>query len=180
MAQLAAEPGMKEPFTDYGIVENSGEWSGLPSEEARRKMAAYAERAGFGKAAITFRIKDWGISRQRYWGTPIPVIHCPKCGVVPVPEDQLPVVLPDRIEITGTGRSPLENVPEFVNVTCPQCGGPARRETDTMDTFIDSLLVFLPLLRSAQRPACRSIRRRSRTGSRSISTSAAWSTPSCT
>jgi leucyl-tRNA synthetase len=140
--ELAAEPGMTAPFTDYGIVENSGEWSGLPSEEARRKMAAYAEQKGFGKAAVTYRIKDWGISRQRYWGTPIPVIHCDKCGVVPVPEDQLPVILPDRIEITGAGRSPLENVPEFVNVACPQCGGPAKRETDTMDTFIDSSWYF--------------------------------------
>ncbi|HLH20671.1 MAG TPA: leucine--tRNA ligase [Bryobacteraceae bacterium] len=139
---LAVEPGMKEAFTEYGIVENSGPWSGLASEEARRRMAAYAEEHGFGKAAITFRIKDWGISRQRYWGTPIPVIHCAKCGVVPVPEDQLPVVLPDRVEITGTGRSPLENVPEFVNVACPKCGGAARRETDTMDTFIDSSWYF--------------------------------------
>jgi leucyl-tRNA synthetase len=105
-------------------------------------MSAHAEAQGFGKAAITYRLKDWGISRQRYWGTPIPVIHCPKCGVVPVPENQLPVILPDRIEITGTGRSPLENVPEFVNVPCPVCGVPARRETDTMDTFIDSSWYF--------------------------------------
>jgi leucyl-tRNA synthetase len=140
--EIAVEPGMTAPFTDYGIVENSGQWSGLTSEEARRRMAAYAEEHGFGKPAITYRIKDWGISRQRYWGTPIPVIHCPKCGVVPVPEEQLPVILPDRIAITGAGRSPLENVPEFVNVTCPTCGGAARRETDTMDTFIDSSWYF--------------------------------------
>ncbi len=140
--ELAVEPGMTAAFPDYGIVENSGQWSGLSSEEARRRMAAYAEEHGFGNPAITYRIKDWGISRQRYWGTPIPVIHCPKCGVVPVPEDQLPVILPDRIEITGTGRSPLENVPEFVNVTCPVCGGAAKRETDTMDTFIDSSWYF--------------------------------------
>ncbi|MDR3698584.1 MAG: leucine--tRNA ligase [Candidatus Sulfopaludibacter sp.] len=140
--ELAVEPGMLEPYEEYGVVENSGPWSGLTSEEARRKMAAFAEEHGFGKAAVTFRIKDWGISRQRYWGTPIPVIHCPNCGVVPVPESQLPVVLPDRIEITGTGRSPLENVPEFVNVACPTCGGAARRETDTMDTFIDSSWYF--------------------------------------
>ena len=139
---LAVEPGMKEAFGEYGIVENSGPWSGLASEDARRRMAAFAEEVGFGKAAITYRIKDWGISRQRYWGTPIPVIHCPACGVVPVPYDQLPVVLPERIEITGTGRSPLEHVPEFVNVTCPKCGGTARRETDTMDTFIDSSWYF--------------------------------------
>src|SRR6478609_4302850 len=105
-------------------------------------MASYAEQKGFGKAAITFRIKDWGISRQRYWGTPIPVIHCPKCGVVPVPEGQLPVVLPAGVKIGGTGRSPLEEVPEFVNVSCPKCGGAARRETDTMDTFVDSSWYF--------------------------------------
>jgi leucyl-tRNA synthetase len=139
---LAVEPGMAAAFTDHGVVEDSGPWSGLPSEEARGKMAAHAEANGFGKAAITYRIKDWGISRQRYWGTPIPMIHCPACGVVPVPEDQLPVVLPDRIEITGAGRSPLENVPEFVNVKCPKCGAAARRETDTMDTFIDSSWYF--------------------------------------
>jgi leucyl-tRNA synthetase len=139
---LAIEPGMKEPYCEYGIVENSGEWSGLPSEEARNRMAAFAEQRGFGKAAITYRIKDWGISRQRYWGTPIPVIHCTACGVVPVPENQLPVVLPANVEITGTGRSPLEGVPEFVNVKCPKCAGAARRETDTMDTFIDSSWYF--------------------------------------
>jgi leucyl-tRNA synthetase len=139
---LAVEPGMTQAFVEDGVVENSGEWSGLASEEARRRMSAHAERYGFGKAAVTYRIKDWGISRQRYWGTPIPVIHCPACGVVPVPESQLPVLLPDRIEITGAGRSPLENVPEFVNVACPKCGGAARRETDTMDTFIDSSWYF--------------------------------------
>ncbi|HLK62706.1 MAG TPA: leucine--tRNA ligase [Bryobacteraceae bacterium] len=132
----------KPAFTDDGVLENSGPWSDLGSEEARAKMSAYAQEKGFGKAAITYRIKDWGISRQRYWGTPIPVIHCPSCGVVPVPEDQLPVVLPERIEITGSGRSPLENVPEFVNVKCPHCGEPAKRETDTMDTFMDSSWYF--------------------------------------
>jgi len=141
-ADLGVEPGLTQAFTGDGIVENSGPWSGLASAEARRQMAGYAAQRGFGKAAVTFRIKDWGISRQRYWGTPIPVIHCPQCGIVPVPEDQLPVVLPDRIAITGTGRSPLENVAEFVNVTCPRCGGAARRETDTMDTFIDSSWYF--------------------------------------
>ena len=132
----------KLPYTEYGIVENTGEWSGLTSEEARRRMTALAEEKGFGKGAITYRLKDWGISRQRYWGTPIPMIHCPACGLVPVPEEDLPVVLPERIEITGTGRSPLENVPSFVNVTCSKCGAAARRETDTMDTFIDSSWYF--------------------------------------
>ena len=130
------------PFMDDGTLFNSGEWSGLTSQEARTKMAAFAETVGCGKAAITYRIKDWGISRQRYWGTPIPVIHCPNCGIVPVPEDQLPVLLPENVKITGEGRSPLENDPDFVNVTCPKCGGPALRETDTMDTFIDSSWYF--------------------------------------
>ena len=139
---LAVEPGMTAAFTDYGVVENSGRWSGLASEEARRQMAGYASQLGFGQAAITFRLKDWGISRQRYWGTPIPVVHCASCGIVPVPEEQLPVLLPTSIEITGEGRSPLENVPEFVNAACPRCGGAARRETDTMDTFIDSSWYF--------------------------------------
>ncbi len=125
-----------------GIVENSGEYSGLSSEEARQRMTQRAEREGFGSAAVTFRIKDWGISRQRYWGTPIPVIHCPRDGVVPVPESDLPVLLPDEVRITGEGRSPLDSVPSFVHVTCPKCGGPARRETDTMDTFVDSSWYF--------------------------------------
>jgi leucyl-tRNA synthetase len=133
---------MTEASGDYGIVENSGPYSGLSSEEARRQMSERAQAEGFGKPAITFRIKDWGVSRQRYWGTPIPVIHCPNDGVVPVPDDQLPVLLPRQIQITGQGRSPLDEVPEFVNVTCPKCGGPARRETDTMDTFVDSSWYF--------------------------------------
>jgi leucyl-tRNA synthetase len=135
---LADAATMKEAFSDDGVVENSGPFSGLPSEEARRGMTAKAEAEGFGKAAVTFRIKDWGISRQRYWGTPIPIIYCPNCGMVPVPEKDLPVVLPLSIPITGKGRSPLENVPEFMNVKCPKCGADARRESDTMDTFIDS------------------------------------------
>jgi leucyl-tRNA synthetase len=139
---LAWVEEMRTAFTEDGVVQNSGEWSGLPSAEARRQMNRKAEADGFGKAAVTFRIKDWGISRQRYWGTPIPVIHCPACGVVPVPESDLPVVLPLNVQFTGTGRSPLEEVPGFVNVKCPRCGGAARRETDTMDTFFDSSWYF--------------------------------------
>ncbi|HWY48599.1 MAG TPA: leucine--tRNA ligase [Bryobacteraceae bacterium] len=139
---LADPATMKEAFPDDGVVEHSGEYSGLPSAEARRVMTAKAEAEGFGKGAVTYRIKDWGISRQRYWGTPIPVIYCPKCGIVPVPEKDLPVVLPLSVPITGKGRSPLENVPEFINVKCPKCGAPARRESDTMDTFIDSSWYF--------------------------------------
>jgi len=129
-------------FTDDGIMQDSGEYTGLTSAEGRRRMCARAEKEGFGKFAITFRIKDWGISRQRYWGTPIPVIHCEKCGIVPVPEDQLPVRLPTNVEITGQNRSPLAGVADFVNVKCPACGAAARRETDTMDTFIDSSWYF--------------------------------------
>ena len=105
-------------------------------------MSARAEEKGFGKATVTFRLKDWGISRQRYWGTPIPMVYCEKDGMVPVPEKDLPVILPDNVPITLAGGSPLMNVPEFVNTTCPKCGGPARRETDTMDTFVDSSWYF--------------------------------------
>ena len=105
-------------------------------------MSKYAEEHGFGKATMTYRLKDWGISRQRYWGTPIPIIYCPTCGIVPVPEKDLPVLLPDSVAITLAGGSPLSRVPEFVNVNCPKCAGPAQRETDTMDTFVDSSWYF--------------------------------------
>ncbi|MFZ3266752.1 MAG: leucine--tRNA ligase [Terriglobales bacterium] len=131
------------PFTaEDGVVVNSGEYSGLSCEEAIRKMSAVAEEKGFGKTTVTFRLKDWGISRQRYWGTPIPMVYCVKDGVVPVAEKDLPVILPDNVNVTLAGGSPLGNVPEFVNTTCPKCGGRARRETDTMDTFVDSSWYF--------------------------------------
>jgi leucyl-tRNA synthetase len=129
-------------FTDYGVVENSGQWSGLPSAEAKRQMSAHAKEHGFGEAAITYRIKDWGISRQRYWGTPIPMIHCAACGVVPVPDQQLPVLLPLDVVFTGTGQSPLAASESFMKVDCPRCGAAARRESDTMDTFVDSSWYF--------------------------------------
>jgi len=136
-----AEPQL--PFTAHeGMTINSGPFSGLSSEDAIRKMSAYAEEKGFGKATVTYRLKDWGISRQRYWGTPIPMLYCEKDGIVPVPEKDLPVILPEKVDITLTGGSPLGRVPEFVNATCPKCGGPARRETDTMDTFVDSSWYF--------------------------------------
>src|SRR5579863_9689322 len=131
------------PFlTEDGVLVNSGEYDGLTCSQAQKKLQEVAARSAFGQATVTYRIRDWGISRQRYWGTPIPIIHCERDGVVPVPEDQLPVILPDNVEITLQGGSPLARVPEFVNVTCPKCGGPARRETDTMDTFVDSSWYF--------------------------------------
>ncbi len=130
------------PFGEYGVLANSGDWSGLASAVARKRMAAFARENGFGEETVTFRIKDWGISRQRYWGTPIPMVHCAECGIVPVKESDLPVVLPLDIKITGKGRSPLESVPSFMDVACPQCGGPGRRESDTMDTFVDSSWYF--------------------------------------
>jgi leucyl-tRNA synthetase len=139
--ETMAEPPL--PFTTMdGIVVNSGEFSGLSCEEAIAKMSARAEEKGFGKATVTFRLKDWGISRQRYWGTPIPMVYCEKDGVVPVPEKDLPVILPDSVPITLAGGSPLMNLPSFLNTTCSKCGGAARRETDTMDTFVDSSWYF--------------------------------------
>ena len=138
-----ADPAtMTAAVSDEGTVVNSGVYDGLTSAEARRRMTADAAARGIGAASVQFRLKDWGISRQRYWGTPIPMIHCPVDGVVPVPDDQLPVVLPTVTEFTGRGDSPLAHVPAFVDVTCPKCGGPARRETDTMDTFVDSSWYF--------------------------------------
>jgi leucyl-tRNA synthetase len=141
-------------FTDEGVLANSGSFSGLRSDEARTAMVAAAREGGFGDATVQFRLKDWGISRQRYWGTPIPMIYCERDGIVPVPDDQLPVALPRMAEFTGRGDSPLAQAPDFVNVTCPACGGPARRETDTMDTFVDSSWYFYRFAdpRNATRP----------------------------
>jgi leucyl-tRNA synthetase len=133
---------MRVAFTDYGVLINSGEWGGKLSEVAIGEMTAFAEKNGFGEGAVTYRIRDWGVSRQRFWGAPVPVIYCDKCGMVPVPYEQLPVVLPQTADFTGTGESPLAGVAEFVNTECPNCHGPARRETDTMDTFVDSSWYF--------------------------------------
>ena len=139
--ETVAEPPL--PFVSHeGVLINSGRFNGLACDEAIRKMSVYAEEKGFGKATVTYRLKDWGISRQRYWGTPIPMLYCEKDGIVPVPEKDLPVILPENVDITLTGGSPLGGVPEFVNATCPKCDGPARRETDTMDTFVDSSWYF--------------------------------------
>ncbi|MGA2870903.1 MAG: class I tRNA ligase family protein, partial [Verrucomicrobiota bacterium] len=129
-------------FTDDGVAVNSGFINGLPTAEAKKKITAWLEEKGLGKKTVNFKLRDWLFSRQRYWGAPIPVLYCPEDGIVPVPDDQLPVLLPDQIEITQQDGSPLSRVPDFVNVTCPRCGGPARRETDTMDTFVDSSWYF--------------------------------------
>ena len=133
---------MSEAYTPYGKLVDSGPYSGLTTEAALEKMTADAAAKKFGAGETTYRLKDWGISRQRYWGTPIPVIYCAKDGMVPVPDDQLPVRLPEQLAIATAGQSPLASVPEFVNTTCPKCGGAARRETDTMDTFVDSAWYF--------------------------------------
>ena len=125
-----------------GTLVNSGRFSGMDCEQAIKTMSEYSEKNHFGKATVTYRLKDWGISRQRYWGTPIPMLYCERDGIVAVLEKDLPVILPEHVDITLTGGSPLAQVPEFVNATCPKCGGPARRETDTMDTFVDSSWYF--------------------------------------
>jgi leucyl-tRNA synthetase len=133
---------MSEAYTEYGRVVDSGPYTGLTTEQAQEKMTADAAAKGFGVGETTYRLKDWGVSRQRYWGTPIPIVYCEKDGIVAVPDDQLPVRLPENVTLTGEGQSPLASSPEFVNTTCPKCGGAARRETDTMDTFVDSSWYF--------------------------------------
>jgi leucyl-tRNA synthetase len=134
---------LSEAYTGPGTLVHSGEYDGLAWDEAIRRMTADASRRGIGEGTVQFRLKDWGISRQRYWGTPIPVVYCETDGVVPVPYDELPVELPRVASFTGRGDSPLAQLPDFVAATCPRCGGPARRETDTMDTFVDSSWYFL-------------------------------------
>jgi leucyl-tRNA synthetase len=142
-ADVPAVEAMQEAATAYGRLVNSGEYTGEESPAIKPRMIADAERNGIGQGEVQYRLKDWGVSRQRYWGTPIPIIHCEKDGTVAVPYEQLPVELPKIQTFTGRGDSPLAQVPDFVNVTCPKCGGPARRETDTMDTFVDSSWYFL-------------------------------------
>ncbi len=133
---------IEEAFTEYGVSANSGPYSGAESVRAIDRMIADAESRGFGKGETIYRLKDWGISRQRYWGTPIPVVYCEKDGIVAVPDSELPVRLPENVTLTGQGQSPLASVPDFAHAKCPKCGGPARRETDTMDTFMDSSWYF--------------------------------------
>jgi leucyl-tRNA synthetase len=132
-------------YTGDGVMVNSGEFSGLSNREGMQQLGEWFEARGIGERKVNYRLRDWLISRQRYWGAPIPIVHCPACGEVPVPEDQLPVLLPDveAYQPSGTGESPLANIPEFVNTSCPQCGQPARRETDTMGGFACSSWYFL-------------------------------------
>jgi leucyl-tRNA synthetase len=134
---------LTEAFVDDGIMVESGPFTNLPSSQGREKVAEFLEEKGWGKKTIRYRLRDWGISRQRYWDTPIPIIYCGNCGTVPVPEDHLPVKLPTDVPFTGKGGSPLLESKQFTQVDCPACGGPARRETDTMDTFVDSSWYFL-------------------------------------
>ncbi|NLN82861.1 MAG: leucine--tRNA ligase [Firmicutes bacterium] len=131
------------PYCEYGILVNSGKYNGLSSEEAQEKIVADLEKENKAEQTITYRLRDWLISRQRYWGAPIPIIYCPDCGTVPVPEADLPVLLPYDVEFTPDGQSPLAKNEDFVNTTCPNCQGPAKREVDTMDTFVDSSWYFL-------------------------------------
>jgi leucyl-tRNA synthetase len=133
---------LEKPLTEYGVLVHSDYWNGKTSEQAKKEMTEYAVKHGFGHGAVTYRLRDWGISRQRFWGSPIPIIYCDACGVVPEKYENLPIRLPESAPITGTGESPLAKVAEFYETTCPECDGPARRETDTMDTFVDSSWYF--------------------------------------
>ncbi|WP_026733369.1 leucine--tRNA ligase [Fischerella sp. PCC 9605] len=134
---------LQEAYTEPGILVNSSQFDRMNSTDAKKAIVEYAEKQGFGKERVQYRLRDWLISRQRYWGAPIPIIHCPNCGAVPVPDQDLPVLLPENVEFTGRGGSPLAKLESWVNVPCPTCGTPAKRETDTMDTFIDSSWYFL-------------------------------------
>ncbi len=133
---------MPQAFTDYGTLVNSGKFDGMSSDEAKRAIAADLESRDLGKETVNFRLRDWGISRQRYWGAPIPMIHCDKCGLIPVPMDDLPVVLPLDAQLPPTGGSPLPHMDDWLAVTCPSCGGQGKRESDTMDTFVESSWYF--------------------------------------
>ncbi len=152
--RLPPGDALEKAYTEDGRLEGSGPFDGLASAAARDRMAAHAQARGFGQATVRWHLRDWGFSRQRYWGTPIPIIYCDEHGAVPVPEEDLPVVLPPQAIITGTGEPPLAKVPEFVNAKCPRCGRPGRRETETMDTFVDSSWYYARYLspRDSTRP----------------------------
>ncbi len=142
------EPFLQEAYTDYGTMVNSDSFTGLSSDDGIVKIEKYVEEKKLGRKKVNYRLRDWLISRQRYWGAPIPIIHCSRCGVVPVSFDELPVCLPEEADFTPRGKSPLASVSDFVNTSCPQCGGEAHRDTDTMDTFIDSSWYWLRYLDS--------------------------------
>src|SRR3989441_4050909 len=137
---------LEQAHVEPGTMVNSGQFDGLPSEEGKKAIAEFVEEKGWGKRTVSYRLRDYLISRQRYWGTPIPMVHCPTDGIVPVPENQLPVLLPEDAEFKPTGDSPLVRHEAFVNTACPKCGRPAKRETDTMDTFMDSNWYFIRYL----------------------------------
>jgi leucyl-tRNA synthetase len=137
------EAGAYVAHTETEVLVNSGEFTGLPAPEGKRRIVEWLESKGLGRFAVGYRLRDWLLSRQRYWGCPIPVVHCPECGLVPVPDEELPVLLPEVEEYLPKGRSPLAAAEDWVRTTCPRCGGPATRETDTMDTFVDSSWYFL-------------------------------------
>ena len=147
----AAEPVTGEAFTDPGTLVNSRFLDGMDVDSAKAAVIARAEEEGWGHGTTAWRLRDWGVSRQRYWGTPIPIIHCESCGPVPVPRDQLPVVLPEDVAFDQPG-NPLDRHPAWRDAACPSCGGPARRETDTLDTFVDSSWYFI---RFASQPSDR-------------------------
>src|SRR5512138_1579181 len=152
--KLPAGDALAQAFTEDGVLDASGPYTGLASAAAREKMSEAARAKGFGQPTVRWHLRDWGFSRQRYWGTPIPIVYCEDHGAVPVPEKDLPVVLPEKAIITGTGEPPLAKVPEFLNTTCPRCGKPARREVETMDTFVDSSWYYARYLspKDATRP----------------------------
>ncbi|HBF33734.1 TPA: leucine--tRNA ligase, partial [Candidatus Sumerlaeota bacterium] len=139
--------GMKAAFVEPGVLVNSGSFDGIPSQDGIKRIAAFVEEQSKGKRTIQYKLRDWLLSRQRYWGTPIPVVYCPDCGCVPIPEDQLPVVLPRDVDFSKDG-NPLLTATSWLNTPCPKCGKPARRETDTMDTFVDSSWYYLRYLDS--------------------------------
>ncbi len=146
--QKEREVTLEEAYEGEGVLVNSGEFSGLSSQQAKEKIADFMEENDIGKRKINYKLRDWLISRQRYWGTPIPIVYCDKCGEVPVPEEQLPVLLPEKVKFLPTGQSPLTYVEDFIKTSCPRCGGPALRETDTMDTFVDSSWYYLRYISS--------------------------------
>ncbi|MDR0827236.1 MAG: leucine--tRNA ligase [Desulfovibrio sp.] len=160
--RVAIQPGnippldpksMIEAVPEAGVMVNSGTFSGLNNEEGKARLAAYLEEKGLGKRSVNWRLRDWNVSRQRYWGTPIPIVYCDKCGVVPEKEENLPIRLPLDVVVHQDGRSPLPDTPKFYECTCPRCGGRARRETDTFDTFVESSWYFLRYTDSANRSA---------------------------